>query len=168
MINLIVAMDKNQVIGNRGELPWYLPADLQHFKQVTMGHPIIMGRKTYVSIGKPLQGRKNIILTRDMNFKPEGCCIYHDIRFALASALMEDEEVFVIGGKHVFLQAYPYAERMYVTHIDHEFEGDLAWTEIDWNEWRVISEKQGVLDEKNIYPHRFVVYERVKKPCHLT
>jgi dihydrofolate reductase len=167
MISFIFAMDENQLIGRGNELPWHLPADLQHFKRVTMGRPVIMGRKTFESIGRPLPGRKNVILTRQQDYSADGCDVIHSIE-ELASYGVD--ELFVIGGAQLFAKLLPMARRMYVTRIGHAFEGDAYFPEIDWSNWQLISETEGTVDEKNRYPHIFQVYERVatsKQPWEL-
>ncbi len=121
MISFIVAMDKNRVIGKDNELPWHLPADLKFFKKLPMGHPIVMGRKTHESIGKPLPGRENIIVTRNQEYKAEGCIIIHSVDELIKFAAGENEEIFVIGGAELFKTVFPFADRLYITEIDHQF-----------------------------------------------
>lgn len=156
MISLIACMDRNRVIGKDNQMPWHLPADLKHFKATTMGHPIVMGRKTYESIGKPLPGRTNIILTRDKEFVAEGCQIMHSIDDVLAL----EEDVFVTGGENIFKQFMSAAERMYLTVIDEEFDGDTYFPEIN-SSWKPIDVKQGVRDEKNPYTYHFFTYKKI-------
>ncbi|MDN4072340.1 dihydrofolate reductase [Fictibacillus terranigra] len=158
MISFVFAMDENRLIGNRNELPWYLPADLQYFKKVTMGKPIVMGRKTFDSIGKPLPGRENIILTRNESFQAEGCTIIHSVQQALER---KEEEVCVIGGAEVFSLFMPYVQRMYITKINESFQGDTYFPEIDESEWKLVSETPGNVDEKNKYSHDFLVIEKI-------
>ena len=123
MISLIVAHDKNRVIGYENAMPWHLPGDLQYFKQVTMGKPVIMGRKTFESIGRPLPGRRNIIITRNEAYKAEGIEVVTSVEAALA--LVEGtEEIMIIGGEQIFTQCLPIADRLYITLIYHEFKGD--------------------------------------------
>ncbi|KKI88693.1 dihydrofolate reductase [Bacillus sp. SA1-12] len=162
MISLLYAMDKNRLIGRNNQLPWHLPQDLAYFKRVTMNHKIVMGRKTYESIGKPLPGRENIIITRDKNFSCEGCKVLHSIDEFLALANKCEEEIFVIGGSEIFKEILPYTDRLYVTHIYHDFEGDTYFPETEDNDWKVISKEPGIKDEKNPYDFDFVVYERMK------
>lgn len=159
MISFLLAMDKNGLIGKDNDLPWYLPADLKYFKRVTMGHPIVMGRKTYESIGKPLPGRRNIVLTHNENFQASGCEVYHEPE-AILSQVKEGEEWFVIGGAGVFNAFKPHVDRLYITYIDHEFEGDTYY-EFNRSEWKLVSEEQGTVDEKNHYPHTFMVYDKI-------
>lgn len=158
MISLLVAMDQNRTIGKDNDLPWYLPADLKYFKKVTMGHPIVMGRKTYESIGKPLPGRENIIITRDHAYVVAGAKVVHTIQDAID--LAGNEEVFVIGGAEIFKQILADSDRLYITEIEHEFDGDTYFPEINKNEWMVVSKEKGIKDEKNPYDYNFVVYEK--------
>ena len=117
ILSLIVAMSKNRVIGNRGQIPWHLPEDLAHFKQSTLGHPIIMGRKTFESIGKPLPGRKNIVITRNSTWGKEGVVTVNSLEAAILSCRAE-KEAFVIGGAEIYAQAYPQVDRLFLTFIE--------------------------------------------------
>ncbi|MDM5315332.1 dihydrofolate reductase [Fictibacillus sp. b24] len=157
MISFVVAMDENRAIGKDNDLPWYLPNDLKHFKNVTMGKPIVMGRKTYESIGKPLPGRENIVVTRDDNYQAEGTTIVHSVDDVLKK---DAEELCVIGGTEIFKLFMPVADRLYVTEIHHTFDADTYFPEINRDEWREVSRKPGILDEKNKYAHDFVVFEK--------
>ncbi len=170
MISIIVAIGDNNVIGKRGSgLLWRLPADLKHFKDLTMGHPIIMGRRTYEAIGRPLPGRQNIVITRQPDFKAEGCIVMPSIEHALLSlrgitkqSYNDVNEIFIIGGGEIYAQAMPLAVRLYVTVVHHNFpEGDVYFPAIDKNIWREVSREQGVKDEKNIYDYEFIVYEKI-------
>ncbi|RFB16869.1 dihydrofolate reductase [Bacillus sp. HNG] len=161
MISLLLAMDKNQLIGKDNDLPWRLPADLAYFKRVTMGHPIIMGRKTYDSIGRPLPGRENIIVTRDTSYKAEGCKVIHSIDEIVKMSEETEQELFVIGGAEIFKEILPYSDRLYITVIDEEFEGDTYFPAFDKAEWQVISKEKGIKDEKNPYEYTFLVYEKI-------
>ncbi|KAA9021689.1 type 3 dihydrofolate reductase [Niallia endozanthoxylica] len=160
MISFIVAMDKNRVIGKDNQLPWHLPADLKFFKRVTMGHPIIMGRNTFESIGKPLPGRENIIVTRNKEYVQEGCTIIHSIEELLQMASHNNEEVFVIGGAELFQATFPMADRLYITRIEEEFTGDTYFPEFNQSDWDLVSQEKGVKDEKNPYEYFFTIYER--------
>ncbi|MEH7224390.1 dihydrofolate reductase [Bacillus sp. JJ1566] len=160
MISLLVAMDKNQLIGRDNDLPWRLPADLAYFKRVTMGHPIIMGRKTYDSIGRPLPGRENIIVTRDTSYTAEGCKVIHSIDEIVKMNEEIDQELFVIGGAEIFKAILPYSDRLYITEIEEEFEGDTYFPAFDKSLWKIISEEKGIRDEKNPYDYTFLVYEK--------
>lgn len=158
-LSLIWAMGHNQVIGIDNKLPWRLPAELAYFKKVTMGHPIIMGRRTFESIGRPLPGRTNIVLTRDHTFTAEGTVVLHSVEQVLEQ--FEDSGAFVIGGTQIYRQFFPVAKRLYITMIDHTFEGDEYFPEIDWSEWRMVNEEPGLQDEKNPYSYSFKVFDRV-------
>ncbi|GAA1372713.1 dihydrofolate reductase [Peribacillus frigoritolerans] len=160
MISLIVAMDQNRVIGKNNKLPWHLPADLQYFKKVTMGHPIVMGRKTFESIGRVLPGRENVIVTRNQEFKAEGCVVLHDIAQIKMFADNHEEEVFVIGGAEIFKEILPFTDRLYITEIHETFEGDTFFPEIDENEWDEISSNPGNIDEKNRFAHDFIILQK--------
>ncbi|WP_285766061.1 dihydrofolate reductase [Peribacillus sp. SI8-4] len=160
MISLIVAMDQNRVIGNDNQLPWHLPADLQYFKKVTLGHPIIMGRKTFESIGRVLPGRENVIVTRNRDFKGTGCVVLHDISQIQTYADDRDGEVFVIGGAEIFKDVLRFADRLYITEIHETFQGDTFFPVIDENVWEKISSIQGTVDEKNRFAHDFIILQK--------
>ncbi|MCD8509498.1 MAG: dihydrofolate reductase [Bacillus sp. (in: Bacteria)] len=160
MISMIAAMGKKNVIGFKGDMPWHLPNDLKYFKKVTTGHPVLMGRKTFESIGKPLPNRKNLVLTRNEDFSPEGVEVLHSIEEV--RPLMEaEDEFFVIGGANLYEQLMPLADRLYITYIKASFEGDTFFPFIDDKEWKVVSSEEGLVDENNQYAHTFVVYERI-------
>jgi dihydrofolate reductase len=158
-LSLIAAVGKNGVIGAGGKLPWKLPADLVHFKQVTMGHPIIMGRKTFESIGRALPGRVNIVVTRQRDYAAPGCVIAASLDEAFERA-KEADEVFIIGGAELFRAALPRAEKLYLTRIDRDFEGDTFFPKLDPALWREVSRREGAVDEQNPYPHTFIELER--------
>ena len=161
-VSLIVAMGKNRVIGKNNRLPWRLPADLRRFKSTTMGHALIMGRKTYESIGRALPGRKNIVLTKQKGFQPEGCFVASSIEEAISMA-GTDEEVFVIGGAQVFARALPIARRIYLTLIEDEFDGDVFFPEIDDRLWVEKDRQSFTADQENPHSYTFLVLERVEK-----
>lgn len=158
MISFLVAFDRNRLIGRENELPWHLPADLEYFKQTTLGKTIVMGRKTYESIGKPLPGRTNVVLTKNTSFKAEGCTILH-APVQVLQISKPDEEVFVIGGNTVFKAFEPYVERLYITEINASFEGDTYFS-MDYKKWTVVASTEGIQDEQNPYKHTFLVLER--------
>ncbi|WP_400241843.1 dihydrofolate reductase [Niallia sp. JL1B1071] len=163
MISLIVAMDRNNVIGVNNQLPWHLPEDLKYFKKVTTGHPIVMGRKTRDSIGRNLPNRENVIITRNPDYICEGCTIIHSIdEFYKWSFAHREEEIFVIGGAELFAETISKTDRLYITRIDHEFDGDTFFPALNWQEWELVSEQKGIEDEKNLYSHVFYVYERAE------
>lgn len=158
-LTFVWAMGKNRVIGANNQLPWRLPADLAYFKRVTLGKTVLMGRKTYESIGKPLPQRRNVILTRSMDFEAHGCDVIHTLDEV--SSLAAHEEVMVIGGAEIFRQLLPLADRLHVTEIGESFEGDVFFPEFSLEDWKIVERTQGIQDEKNIYPHEFIVYERL-------
>ena len=162
MISFMVAMDENRVIGRKNTLPWRLPADMAYFKRVTMGHAVIMGRKTFESMGGLLPGRENVIVTRNRDYAKEGAAILHSAEEIVEYAKGTTEEVFVIGGAEIFKQTMPYADKMYITRIEYAFEGDAFFPEYDEAEWRLAASERGKEDDKNHYPHTFNVYERIK------
>lgn len=159
IISLIAAMGKNRTIGKNNSLPWNLPADMKYFRDKTRGKPVIMGRKTYESIGKPLPKRLNIIITRDENYKAEGCVVVHTADEAIIAA-GNVKEVMVIGGSQIYKEFLPRANRMYLTKIDAEFEGDTYFPEFTTEEWKEISYEEHERDAENPYDYRFVVLER--------
>ena len=159
MISIIVAVSTNNVIGAQGELPWRLSDDLKHFKTVTMGKPIIMGRKTWESIGRPLPGRQNIVITRQPGFQAEGCDVVKSIEEGIVAA-GDVEEVMVIGGSQVYDLALPVTERLYLTRVHAEIEGDAFFPEIDETEWGLITDELHDADENNEYSYSFRTYER--------
>jgi len=158
-ISLIAAIAANGVIGNRGSLPWKLPDDMARFRGLTMGHSVIMGRSTFESLGKPLRGRRNIVLSRNTGLRIEGCLVVHSTERALEAA-DGDEEAFVIGGAAIYGLFLPDAHRLYLTWIDVEVPGDTLFPAVDWRAWRVTREIAGSTGEGVPFPHRFVDYER--------
>lgn len=158
MISIVVATARNNVIGKRNALPWDLPNDLKHFREITSGHTIVMGRKTFESIGRPLPRRVNIVITRQANYKPEGVIVVGSLEEALAKA--GDGEVFIIGGGEIFKEALPRVDRIYLTRVDADIEGDVFFPELDPAEWKEVSREEGVVDEANKYPHAFLTLER--------
>ncbi len=158
-IALIVAIDRDGVIGRENVLPWRLPADLQNFRKRTLGKPIIMGRKTYQSIGKPLPGRRNIVLTHNRDFCAKGCRVAHSIGEALELAAGA-EEVVVIGGAEIYAAFLSRTERLYLTEIQGRFQGDTHFPAIDRSQWREVERTERPADEKNPYVCHFLVLER--------
>ena len=158
-ISIIVAFANNRVIGRDNQLIWHLPNDLKHFKAVTSGHPVIMGRKTFESIGRLLPNRKNIIVTRNTAYQVEGAHVFNSLETAIESCVYEDE-VFIIGGSEIYGRALPLANKLYITEVLHNFEGDAFFPEINYSEWKLISEEAGMIDEKNKWEHRFRLYHR--------
>jgi len=160
-ISIIAALSDDFIIGNNNKLPWHLPADLQHFKAITLGKPVIMGRKTYESIGKALPGRKNIIITHDKNWRAENCEIYHNVKDIL-NDLKNYPEIMIIGGAEIYKQFLPLATKMYLTVIHHDFIGDKYFPKWDSNEWQEISREYHPADEKNAYDYSFVLFKRIR------
>ena len=159
MISVIVAMAGNRVIGANGAIPWHLPEELKRFKRVTMGHHIIMGRKTWESIGHPLPGRTTVIVTRQQDYAAPGARIVNSLDAAIA-ACGGDDEIFVIGGAELYAQALPRAGRLYLTTVDVELTGDTVMPPFDMMEWREVSTASYPADERHRYPFRCAVYER--------
>ncbi|OGT36712.1 MAG: dihydrofolate reductase [Gammaproteobacteria bacterium RIFCSPHIGHO2_12_FULL_38_14] len=157
IISIIVAFDKNRLIGNHNTLPWHLPADLAYFKKMTMGKPVVMGRKTHESIGKPLPGRRNIVISSTKTFY--GCETFSSVEAALA-ALSSEKEIMVIGGKNIFEQFLPKAQRLYITKIDAEFSGDVYFPACDLSQWEQVTVEKHTPDEKNVYSYCFLIYEK--------
>ena len=158
-ISLIVALARNRVIGRDNQLPWRLSADLQHFKRLTMGKPIIMGRTTYESIGRPLPGRTNIVVTRDSSFSAAGCRVVHSIDEALVAAGGADE-VMIMGGENLYSQLLPRADRLYLTEVQADVSGDAWFPEFDQTQWQELERESHRADEKNEFDYDFVVLAR--------
>jgi dihydrofolate reductase len=160
-VSLIVAVSSNGVIGRDGGLPWYLPADLKHFKRTTMGHHLIVGRRTWEEVGKPLPGRSMVVVTRSPRFAPEGAQVARSLEQALELASVDDE-VFIGGGAQIYRVALErdLVDRIYLTRIHAEVEGDTFLPEIDLGRWKLVSEEHHEADEKNEFPFSFMVYER--------
>jgi dihydrofolate reductase len=156
-INVIVAMAKNRVIGINNTLPWRLPADLQHFKALTMGHHIVMGRKTYESIGKPLPGRTTVIVTRDANYRVEGCLTATSIDAAIATC-GNDPDIFFVGGAELYGQILPRADRLYLTEIQAEYAGDAYFPAFERDAWREVERQENISPDGLSY--HFVTYQR--------
>lgn len=158
MISMIWAMGRNNALGCKNRMPWYLPADFAYFKRVTMGQPVIMGRKTFESLGKPLPGRTNIIITRNKDYSPEGCIVVDSVE--RAKELTENKNAFIIGGAEIYKAFLPIADKLYITEIDHDFEADTFFPEIDYSKWKLVSSEPGVRDDRNLYDYKFLVFER--------
>jgi dihydrofolate reductase len=157
---LVVAMDRGGLIGNHGGLPWHLPADLRRFKAMTMGHALVMGRKTFDSIGRCLPGRTTIIVTRQANYRPSGARIAHSWEQAVQLSVPH-ERVCVVGGAEVYALALPHVNRLWVTHVEAHCAGDVYFPEsLDWTDWCAVREEECPADEKNSHATRFVEYVR--------
>ena len=163
--SMIVAMAENRVIGINNKLPWYLPNDLKYFKQVTMGKPIIMGRKTFESIGKPLPGRANIVITRNPDWQAEGVKVVHSLEqaYSLAEAIAEidgQDELMIIGGDQIFQSSLADSDRIYLTKVHALVEGDTWFPEVNWQEWQELGREDYSAEGPNPYDYSFIVYER--------
>lgn len=175
ILSMIVATADNNIIGKDNDMPWHLPADLAYFKKVTLGKPIIMGRKTYESIGRALPGRRNIVISRDENYIPqgkgsEGVDVVTSVEQALALVDGSNgndavSEIMVIGGGAIYQHCLPSAERLYVTHIKASIEGDTQFPNYDDGSWQKVMSELRVMDEKNNYDLDFCIYERVVNEC---
>ncbi|WP_330948969.1 dihydrofolate reductase [Virgibacillus sp. MG-45] len=163
MLSLLVAMDRERVIGANNDLPWHLPRDLKFFKEKTTGNTIIMGRNTFESIGKALPNRRNVVLTRNKQaIFPEDIEVIHDIDTILKwNAEKPEAEYFIIGGGKLFEQMLAYADRMYITMIDETFAGDTYFPEFSTADWKITSKVKGERNERNPYDYYFVQYDRI-------
>lgn len=163
-MSLIAAMAANRVIGRDNRLPWHLPADLKRFKRLTMGHTLIMGRKTFESIGRPLPGRSTVVVTRQAGYAPPGVQVAHSMREALdLAAPADDEEVFIAGGAELFRETLPLADRLHLTLIEKEFEGDTFFPDFDPADWRLVEEERHEPDETDTevpYGYTFQIHDR--------
>jgi len=160
IISMIAAMGKNRELGLNNELLWKLPADMKFFRETTMGKPIIVGRKTYESFGgKPLPGRKNIVITTASDYQSEGSTVVHSIEDAITEA-GDVEEIMIIGGASFYQQMLPKSDRLYLTYVNGEFKADSWFPEFDSTQWIEKSRKDCKADEKNSYDYSFVVFER--------
>ena len=159
MLSIIVAVAKNNVIGKDNQLIWHLPEDLKRFKKLTTNHTIIMGRRTFESLGRVLPNRKHVILCNDMemNIEDENVEVLEDISM-LKEYIESEEENFVIGGATIYKLLMPYANKLYITHINQEFEGDVYFPEINTNEWQVVEKVKGLKDDKNPFDYEYVTY----------
>ncbi len=160
-ISLVVAMARNRVIGRDNAIPWRLPSELRHFKSLTMGHHIVMGRRTYESIGRLLPGRTTVIVTRDRQYRAAGAKIAYSFADAIAQC-EADDEIFVIGGAELFKAALPIADRIHLTVIDAEIPGDTLMPEFDFADWKQTSTRRYAADEKNPYDYTLTVFDRLQ------
>ena len=161
IVSLVAAMAENRVIGRGGDLPWRLPRDMQHFKRITVDHTVIMGRKTFEEIQRPLANRRNVVISRKPDFRPHGVTVVPSLKEALALGATEDE-VMVIGGGEVFRLALPRADRIYLTIVHAEVEGDTTFPEFEGSAWVIDQEEHFEADEKNAYPMTFRTYHRLR------
>lgn len=161
MVKILVACDENRVIGKNNTLIWHLPADLKRFKELTTGQVIIMGRKTYESIGRPLPNRINIVITRQTGYQPEGVIIVHSLEEALLKAKsLHRGDIYVVGGAEIYEQSMDLADEIELTQLHDIFDGDAFFPIIDEQIWQMVSKERGVTDEKNPYQYSFVRYVR--------
>ncbi len=160
MISMIAAMAHDRVIGLDNQMPWHLPADLAHFKRVTLGKPVLMGRKTFESIGRPLPGRRNLVISRNLNYRADGVEVIDSVDAALALLGSNVAELMVIGGGHLYGQLLPRADRLYLTRIDLAVEGDTRFPAFDEGDWSCIERESHQPDEKNPHPYRFETWQR--------
>jgi dihydrofolate reductase len=159
-ISLIVAMAKNRVIGDNGAMPWHLSADLKKFRQITTGFPIVMGRKTYQSIGRPLPNRTNIIISRDNSFQAEGCIVFNDLQNGLDHACQLADQVFVIGGATLYEALLPVADTLYLTQIHQDFTGDTLFPAFDSKEWQEVAREDYHDDASVDFSYSFLQFTR--------
>lgn len=157
-VSVVCALAENGTIGRDNQLPWRLPSDLKRFRELTWGHHLIMGRKTYESIGRPLPGRTTIVLSRSPSSKIDSVQVVPHLAAALDLAA-DDEEVFIVGGRSVYEAALRIADRLYLTHVAAEVEGDITFPPLDWREWTLVAEDSHPGDERHDYPYRFCVYD---------
>ncbi|MCG8583898.1 MAG: dihydrofolate reductase [Pirellulales bacterium] len=159
-LSIIVAMADNGVIGRDGDLPWHISEDLKRFKRITMGAPILMGRKTYDSIGRPLPGRRSVVITRQPDWHADGVTAVPSLDAAIESC-QDADEAFVIGGAEIYRLALPKADRLYMTRVHADVDGDVHLPDIDWSKWQLVEELPGAPDEKNPYRWTFETYDRL-------
>ncbi|MBF5044563.1 dihydrofolate reductase [Aggregicoccus sp. 17bor-14] len=155
----LVAMARNRVIGRDNALPWRLPADLARFKRLTMGHTLVLGRKTYESIGRPLPGRRMVVISRQPDFRPEGVQVVHSLEAALAAAPPDEQELFIGGGAEIYRQAMELTDRIYLTIVERDVEGDAYFPPVDLSGWTLVEEEAHVGAEEPL-PYRFLTYDR--------
>lgn len=160
MVSIIVAIAANGVIGDKNSLLWHIKEDMRFFRQKTTSHPVIMGRKTYDSLGRPLPNRTNVVISRTLNHI-EGCTVVHSLEEAIA-LFPSEEEIFIIGGAQIYTQALDVADRMYITRIEHSYEGDTSFPEWDRAKWRLVEKESMLCGENFRYPFSFETYVRIK------
>jgi len=163
-ISLVVAVSTNNAIGKNNQLLWTLPNDMKFFKNTTWAMPVVMGRKTYEALGKPLNGRFNIVISKQKDFKPEGTTVVNSLEEAIKIAYAADyKEVMIIGGGQIYKQSMPIADKLYLTRVDAELEGDTSFPEIDTDAWEMISQETHLADDKHAYAYHFQTWERIKR-----
>jgi dihydrofolate reductase len=159
-ISLIVAMASNRAIGLNNQMPWHLSADLKRFKQITMGHPIIMGRLTFEAIGRPLSGRTNIIVSRNPVYQAEGCVVVDSVEAAISYGCQFADEVFIIGGATLYEATLAMADTLYITQINQDFEGDTFFPDIDFSDWTEVEREDVVDDAKDSFTYSFLKLQK--------
>jgi dihydrofolate reductase len=142
-LSIVVAMDENNLIGNKNKIPWHIPGELKRFREITMGKPIVMGRKTHESIGRVLDGRQNIVLSSNLSYKRDGVTVYHNFS-DIINNLSGHNEVMIIGGSEIYKIALPYTSKLYITHINEQYSGDTWFPEIDYSQWKIINNQKFV------------------------
>jgi dihydrofolate reductase len=162
-ISLVVAMSNNQAIGLDGQMPWHLSADLKRFKKITMGYPILMGRKTFESIGRPLPGRTNVVVSRNPTYKPEGCVVVDNVEAAIAHACQLADEVFVIGGSTLYAATLPIADTLYITQINQTFDGDTFFPDFDRTQWTEVEREDVAVDPNVSFTYSFLKLQKTPK-----
>jgi len=162
VISLIVAMTENRVIGRDGDMPWRLSSDLKRFKRITMGHHIVMGRKTYDSIGRLLPGRTTVVISRNATYDDPNIRVARSLEEAIKIA-GNDKEIFITGGAQIYELALPQVERIYLTRIHCELDGDTFFPKVDWEKWNLIEQESHTADEKNTFNYSFLTYQRSNK-----
>ncbi len=163
-LSMLVAMARNRVIGQGNQLPWHLPADLKYFKSLTMGHAIVMGRQTYESIGRPLPGRINIVITRQVALKIPGVIVVNSIEGAVQkcqeNSAVNNNESFIIGGENLYRQTLQYCQRLYITEIQKDFEGDVFFPELNLNDWEETQRDKHFSEDNDTFEYHFVILNR--------
>ncbi|MBF0279679.1 MAG: dihydrofolate reductase [SAR324 cluster bacterium] len=162
MVSIICALAENGVIGNNNALPWHLPNDMKSFVRLTSGHTVLMGRKTFQSIKRPLPNRVNVVITRQKNYQIEGCIIAHSVEDAISHARdLGETEAFIIGGEQIYREAIKFSQKMYLTRLEESFAGDTYFPQYNAEEWREVEREEYKIDEKNTYPFSICTYERL-------
>ncbi|MEJ2237361.1 MAG: dihydrofolate reductase [Gemmatimonadales bacterium] len=160
IVSIVAAVAENGIIGRGDGLPWRLPADMRHFKQLTIGHAVVMGRKTFDTLPQPLSDRRNVVVTRDQSYQPTGADVVHSIEAAL-QLVSGEEEVFIAGGGEVYKLALPYADRLYLTVVHAECDGDTRFPDLNVDEWKLVESVRHEADERHATSYSFTLYERV-------
>jgi dihydrofolate reductase len=162
-LSAITAVSQNNVIGLHNDLPWHLPADMRFFKSTTMGHVVVLGRKSYEAFGKAYPGRTNIVITRQQNYALPDAIVVHSLEEAIRKAkTIEQQEIFILGGAQIFRQSMPLIDRIYLTRIYHDFEGDAFFPTMNTKEWKLVKDEKHEPDEKNKYRYAFQTWERLR------